>query len=384
MTIKVLHFTHVIQSFDVVDTVLTRLDRSRFEVSALTSMPARRQAEPTAGERPYESRALNFPFTRPNYRRMYSALVAEIRRFRPHVLHAHHFDESLVASVAARRAGVPCFLMWRHYSDHIYFLTRGLKRKIYLAAENWSNARADFINVPTRDVANILIERQGVPARKVKVIPFGVDFKRYRASSPDAPREIRAAFGADGKYMILACCRLNPEKGLDHLLKALAEVRRHDDRFKLLVVGEGPYGPELRRQAGELGLDGLVQFVGRREDALDWFAACDLLVQPSFCESFCQVLVEAMAFAKPVVMTPVGIAPEAIGANERGRLVPLGDSGAIAGAIRELMQDRELGRRLGELGQRFVAEELSADLTARRFEEFYESSLEYAAAGKDG
>ncbi len=379
--IRILHFAHIINRFDVVDTVLTRLDPSRFEVSALTGLPPKRGGEFTGAEHPYATKTLGFDFNRSTYRRMYAALTDEVRRLRPHILHAHHFDEALVAAVVARRQGVPCFVMWRHYSDHIYFLTKGLKRKFYLALENWCNRRADFINVPTRDVERILVERQGVPASKVKVIPFGVDFGRYRTSSPDAPRKIRESLGLEGKYMILACCRLSPEKGLEHLFGALPEVRGHDDNFKLVVVGEGPYEAELKRRASELGLDGVVEFAGRREDALDWFAACDLMVQPSFCESFCQVLVEAMAFAKPAVMTPVGIAPEAIGENERGRLIPFGDSAAIAGAIKELMSDRELGRALGRRGQQFVADELSAEVTARRFEEFYETALETAAPG---
>jgi glycosyltransferase involved in cell wall biosynthesis len=228
--IRILHFAHIINRFDVVDTVLTRLDPSRFEVFALTGLHPKRGGEFTGAEQAYPTKTLGFDFNRSTYRRMYAALTEEVRRFRPHILHAHHFDESLVAAVVARRAGVPCFVMWRHYSDHIYFLTKGLKQKVYLALENWSNRRADFINVPTRDVEKILVERQGVPAAKVKVIPFGVDFGRYHTSAPDAPARIREALGLDGKYMILACCRLSPEKGLEHLFGALPEVRRRLDR----------------------------------------------------------------------------------------------------------------------------------------------------------
>ena len=97
---------------------------------------------------------------------------------------------------------------------------------------------------------------------------------------------------------------------------------------------------------------------------MDWIAAADLVVHPALCESWCQVLFEALGFTKPILMTPVGAAPEVIGNNERGRLIPPGDSGAIADAIIELMDDRELGRSLAESGRAYIY--LIWALTARR------------------
>ncbi len=163
--IRVLHFAGIINRYDFIDTVLTRLDRSKFEVSAITGVPARRVG-PYTKEEAYPSRVLNFEFIRRNYTGMLSELVREIRRFRPHILQAHHYDENIVASIAVRLARVPCYVIGRHYSDHIYYLTRGAKRKAFLAAENICNKTATRIVVPAQEVASLLTERQGVPCRK--------------------------------------------------------------------------------------------------------------------------------------------------------------------------------------------------------------------------
>jgi glycosyltransferase involved in cell wall biosynthesis len=372
--IRILHFAGIINRYDIIDTVLTRLDRSKYEVFALTGVSSRQQVAYSNGEH-YETRCLGLSFNRRAYPRMLRELSDEIRRVRPHILQAHHYDENIIASVAVRMSGVPCYIIGRHYSDHIYYLTRGLKRRVFLAGEGFCNRTATRITVPTEGVARLLVERQGVPARKVAVIPFGLDFDKYRPSSPDAPSRLRREYGLEGKYLALVCCRLNPEKGIEHLLRAVPEISSANKDFRLAIVGSGAHEDELRRQSRELGADDVVRFFGWRDDAQDWIAAADVVVQPSFCESFCQVLFESLAFARPVVMTPVGAAPDAIGDNERGRLVPPGDSKALAAAICELMSDSELAAGLGRAGREYVYQNMGADITTRRYERFYEEAL---------
>ena len=109
----------------------------------------------------------------------------------------------------------------------------------------------------------------------------------------------------EGKYVALTCCRVNREKGLDYLIPIIPEVRARHQDFRLVMVGSGSLEEELRREIAELGIGDVVQMVGWRDDSMDWIAAADLVIQPSRGESFCQVLLEALALKKPVVMTPV-------------------------------------------------------------------------------
>jgi glycosyltransferase involved in cell wall biosynthesis len=369
--IRVLHFAGIINRHDFIDTILAHLDRNRFEISALTAIPPRR-VEPHAPSEAYETRCLDVPLSKRNYPVLFRELVREIRRVRPHIVHAHHYDEGLLASVAVRLAGSPALVLGHHYSDHIYYLSRGLRRRAHLTIEAFTNRAASRIVVPAEEVFKILVDRQGEPAAKVEVIPYGLPFDRYRPSSADAPARLRRELGLEHKWMVLACCRLNREKGLEYLLRAMPTViARHPDTA-LVMVGDGTYAEPLKALARDLGLGSSVSFVGWRADALDWMAAADAVVQPSLCESYCQVLVEALAFCKPVVMTPVGAGPDIIGNDERGRLVPPADADAIASALIELADDRTLGPRLGAAGHRFIREHLPVDAIVRRHETLYE------------
>ncbi|MCT7976490.1 glycosyltransferase family 4 protein [Laspinema olomoucense] len=375
--IKILHFSHSMRSEDGIDAALKRLDPSRFKLSALIVSPSNSPIKTQyTADFSYPIDTLNIPLAWENYPQILRLLVAKIRQFKPHILHAHHYHENLIASVAVRLTPVPCYVIGRHYADLIYHLSHGVKQNILIKAEGFCNYTATQIVVPTQQVAQLLTERQGVPPEKITIIPYGFNFSSYVPSSPDSPKRLRQEYELQDKYMILACCRLNREKGLEYLFEAISQIKRKSRNFKLVIVGSGTHQEELHQQCKNLGINNFVTFVGWRTDVLDWIAAADLVVQPSLSESFCQVLIEALAFYKPVIMTPVGVAPEVIGKNERGRLVPISNSEAITEFICELMSDRELGEKLGKLGNQYVRQNMGADVAARRYENLYNSLIE--------
>jgi glycosyltransferase involved in cell wall biosynthesis len=368
---RILHFAGIINRYDFIDNCLSRLDRARYQVHALTLAPAR-QAIPHTAEQAYPTRCLNILLARRSFPRILWELVSELRRLRADVLHAHHFDEAFLGSLATRLARVPYFVVGRHWSEHVYVQTRGWKRAAVLGVESFFNAHADRIVVPIQADADLLTSRQSVPRRKVHVVPYGFDINRARVSSPTAPTKLRRELGLNGSYMALACCRLNPEKGLPVLLHAIPTVVARQKDFRLVIVGGGPCESDLKRLAVRLGIQDVVHFVGWRDDAMDWMASSDLVIQPSLSESFCQVLVEALGFKKPVIMTPVGAAPDIIGRNERGMLVPVGDSTTLADTICQLTADRGLGRRLGESGYEYMKQHYSPESCTRDLEEMYD------------
>ena len=381
--IRVLHFAGIINRHDFIDEVLSRLDRDRFEISALSGVPARRQGPYENGSE-YAKRTLNLEPRPGNYRKLLLSVVREIRTFRPHILQAHHYHEAVIAALAVRMTPVPHFVIGHHYSDHIYYLTRGLKRMALLKLEMFCNATASHIVVPTNAVANILTERQGVPKHKISVIPYGLDLTQFQPSSPGTASRLRREQGLEGKYVILTCCRLSKEKGLEYLLRAMPELRARNVDTRLLVLGSGAEEQALKDLSASLGLGNVIRFLGWRDDAIDWMAAADLVVQPSLCESYCQVLVEALALGKPVIMTPVGIAPDVIGKDERGRLVPPGDARALASAIAEVMASPGKGAGLAQLGASYVRKNLTADMAAYRYSSLYESLVGGLQEGPGG
>jgi glycosyltransferase involved in cell wall biosynthesis len=381
--IRVLHFVDVINRHDFIDSVLTSLDRSRFEVAALTLGPPGNRTGAYLPDESYETQCLHQPLRLGSSASVLKHLLRRIREFKPDILQSHHYDESIVGAAAKVIGGVPGFVVGHHYSDHIYVLTRGLKRRIFLAGESAVNAVADKVVVPSQEVVDLLL-KQGAAVEKVVKIPYGADKSMVAGVNSDNAERIRAELGLDGKFVGLTTCRLNKEKGLDNLLKAVAWIAPRFPQFRLVMVGDGPIRGELERMVAELDLQGVVTFVGWRTDVLDWISIADLVFQPSISESFCQVVIEALLLKKPIVMTPVGVAPEVIISGKRGGyIVPIGSIEPIADAIVAAFEDPQILQRLGESGSQFVLDHFSTQAVARRYEELYEdvyrSTMPYSA-----
>ena len=134
--------------------------------------------------------------------------------------------------------------------------------------------------------------------------------------------------------MLLAVGRLAPEKGMDVLARAFAQVRRQSPGARLVIAGEGPERPALEALIDALGLCDAVSLAGRAANPWAMMASADLLVVPSHAEGFCMVLVEALACGCPVVSTRCGSAPADILQNGRlGRLAAAGDPQELAAAV---------------------------------------------------
>ena len=130
------------------------------------------------------------------------------------------------------------------------------------------------------------------------------------------------------------------QKGLEYLLEAAALLRQSGDTFVLLVIGDGALRSELVERAARLGVSEQVRFLGWvPEAARQVLPACDIFVQSSLWEAMSIVVLEAMAAAKPMVVTSVGENPHVIVPGETGLIVPPADPSALADALRLLLRD---------------------------------------------
>lgn len=183
-------------------------------------------------------------------------------------------------------------------------------------------------------------------------------------------------------WRVLYVGRLDPRKGIETLLRALALL---PEAARLCVVGDGPpaYRARLASLAAELGLEGRVTFsVAPRAALRDTYRAADVLVFPSeWEEPFGLVPLEAMACATPVVATRTGGSAEFLDDGVNCLAVPPGDHAAIAAAIERLAADASLRDRLVEGGiataARFTTDRLASVIAGHLF-------AEPAASGADG
>lgn len=183
--------------------------------------------------------------------------------------------------------------------------------------------------------------------------------------------------------LVLWCGRLQRWKGCHFFLRAARRVfdRRPDARFA--VVGgslfglEPEYAAELRRQAVDLGIADRVEFAGQVSDARSWMRAADVFVHSSGRpEPFGMVMAEAMIQERPVVAFRHGAAAENVVDGETGRLVPPGDTEALASAICDLLADEPARRAMGLAARRRAVNLFAAEIVTRQVEAVYDRVLQ--------
>ena len=209
----------------------------------------------------------------------------------------------------------------------------------------------------------------GFRLRCVREIPNGADLDPETGTVPEAIRQI-----VNGPPYVLFLGRINWKKGLDRLLAAFA--RLDDGRLVIAGTDDDHYRPALEERAQLLGLADRVTFTGPVHDAgkASLLTGAQLLVLPSYSENFGNVVLEAMAAGRPVIVTPeVGLAPvvASIGAGLVAEGGPESLSRAMAALLGDPAQRLEMGRR----GQRAVAEQFTWPAVAAQMESLYQSVI---------
>lgn len=189
-----------------------------------------------------------------------------------------------------------------------------------------------------------------------EVVPYGFDLDALSVPHPEAAA-LRTQLG---ERTIFALGRHVYYKGFEYLIDATREL----PDARLVLGGSGPLTAALERRAAQAGVEDRVRFVGRIPDALlrAYYQACDIFCMPSVepSEAFGIVQVEAMACARPVVCCELGNGVTWVNQHGRtGLVVPPRDSGALAVALRTLLDDPALRARLGRQAAARVREEFS-------------------------
>jgi len=200
----------------------------------------------------------------------------------------------------------------------------------------------------------------GLPADSVLTIHNGVPDQQRVAADLPRPGQLVGAIG-----------RFERQKGFDLLIRALTEI----EGVTLVLVGEGSERGRLEELARTVGVADRVVWKGWSEDARSYLGAFDVFALPSRFEGFPLALLEALLARSAVVAADVGSVREAVRDGETGLLVPAETPSALADAIRRLLADADLRRRLGEQGRELVLGHFTADHMTQAFERLYDELL---------
>ena len=229
----------------------------------------------------------------------------------------------------------------------------------------WKYRRADAVIAISSRVKRSLVEG-GVDPEIVVVIPDGVPLDRDVV--PASRSELRVAEDAPLVVMVGA---LTAEKDPVTFVRAVASALRQVPALCALLVGDGPLRGEVQAEVERLGITDALRLTGHRDDADALIAASDIVALSSVEEGLGSVLLDAMAFGKPVAATTAGGIPDVVAHDETGLLVEPRDADALGEAIARIAGDRELASRLAA-GARARAPRYSVDEMVRRTAGVYE------------
>ena len=271
------------------------------------------------------------------------------------VVHAHDWLVTHTAVTMRDHLGVP-LIATIHATEagrHQGWLPGEMNRCIH-TVEWWLGHEASRVIACSEYMRWEIGRLLELPAERIDVIPNGVDSPLWQAS-PDAIAKVRARFAGDGPLLGFAG-RLVYEKGVQHLVHAVPQLRDRHPGLRLVIAGDGPHRGELQKEIGRLRLDLVVSFAGFIGDELPaTFAATDVVVVPSIYEPFGMVALEAAAAGAPLAVSSTGGLAEIVQPGVTGVTFPAKDPAALASAVSGLLADEVSARAMARRARAMVA-----------------------------
>jgi len=289
-----------------------------------------------------------------------------LRRLRPDVVHVDEEPYNLATVLATRQAVAvgarPVFFTWQNLNRQYPPPFRWFEQYVYRHSYHAIAGNAEAVEV---------LRRKGYFGAASVIPQFGVDPDLFSPASRYAEPPTRP-------FTIGWLNRLTPEKGVDVLLEAAAQL---PGEWRLRFIGSGLLQDAIPDRAARLGIGGRVTMEPAVPsiDVPNRLREFDVVVLPSLTtlawkEQFGRVLQEAMACAIPVVGSDSGEIPHVVG--EAGLVVPEGDAAALCEALRRLMTDPELRLDLGRRGRERALEYFTQASVARRTVEVYRQVMD--------
>lgn len=310
---------------------------------------------------------------------------AEQEHLRYDIIHSHYWLSGLAGEQLRAAWGGPPLVHMFHTLGHMK--NRIARDDSERAPQARLDGEAHVVRVADRLIAATPAEEEqlrclyAADPGKITIIPPGVDLAHFRPMPQTMARQMIGV--PPQRKNILFAGRIEPLKGIDTLLEAIALLKMHKEtdlaNTCVTIIGGDPWADtldaemeRLQKMRLELGLSDLVAFAGARDQQVlpYYYAAAEMVVMPSHYESFGMVALEAMAMGTPVIASEVGGLAYLVRDGENGFLVPRRDAEALAEHILELLNDRHLRERLSRRAQEY-AQQYDWSLIARQLVSLY-------------
>ncbi|MCO6451801.1 MAG: glycosyltransferase family 4 protein [Caldilineales bacterium] len=285
------------------------------------------------------------------------------------LLHTHEFKSDLLGYVATRLSSRPWIATDHHLAADEDFMLRA-----FAYADRWALQRTQAVVVPSYSQASIL-SRHIAPDR-IHVIHHGIDAEAFAHSAEPRRGELRHRLGvSDSQPVVSIIGRLDPIKGHSVFLETARLLLDQRPEIQFWVIGDGKLRKRLDAHSAGLGLTDAVKFWGYQNDIAPWIAASDVIVMPSFHESFGIVLIEAMSLAKPIVASAAGGIPEVVLDGHNGYLATPGDPRQLSERVLQMLSNPAAAVQLGLAGKDRVSKYFTTEQMALCMADLYRSIL---------
>lgn len=299
-------------------------------------------------------------------------LVRILRRERPDLLHNVALKPVLYGTIAARLAGVPRWVNALAGLGHIFVdeARAGVLRLVVQGA---------FRRLLDAGTARVIVQNPddrarlaglGVldPARAVLIRGSGVDLREFRPSPETA-----------GPPLVLLAARMLWDKGVAEFVAAASRLRAEGCRARFVLAGDADAENHAAIPAEQLHTwqkEGVVEWWGKKSDMAAVIGACHIACLPSYYgEGVPKFLLEAAAAGKAIVTTDMPGCREVVHDRDNGLLVPPRDVSALVSALRLLIEDGQLRRRMGQRGREIAEREFSVERVVQETLAVYRSLL---------
>lgn len=277
----------------------------------------------------------------------------------------HEGFVAVVGKKALRIFGIRLVLVVESHGDFessFFSRYRGKLRGLERGAKKWiaevAIRNSDVFRAISRSTAGQLQSRR--PEKPTIIFPAWIDLEVFRAEPTRHHGE------KENELRILFAGGLHPVKGVDHLIRAFAQLAQRFPNVELIVAGQPVdlrYEQEIQTLSSSLGLNHRIQFTGHvpQIQLAALMSQSFLLVLPSLSEGLGRVLIESMATGTPVIASRVGGIMDIVEDGETGLLVTPGDVSELRDALRWALENRKEMLAMGELGRSRVVELLSVE-----------------------
>ena len=302
------------------------------------------------------------------------ALTKRLRDRAPALMHAHFGPDGLYALPVAKKLGIPLIVTF-HGSDATATDLRHVKApygyRRFLTQKKILQREADLFLAVSEFIRKKL-EEHGFPSDKIIVHHIGVDTALFSPA------------GREKESIVLFVGRLVERKGVDYLIRAMAEVQKITPSAELVLIGDGHLRGDLENQASQSLRR--YRFLGtqRPEVVREWMDRASVFCAPSVRtvsgeeEGFGMVFAEAQAIGTPVVSFASGGIVEAVQHGETGFLAPECDWHSLAKYLSTLLENDDLRRKFGAAGRARVRRHFDLNTQTAVLETIYDNVLENA------